>query len=437
MDIKHVKRFEETRLSRDEQKKLVSVIKENNFLAMCTPFDNDSIPLIVEDGFDIIKIASCSFGDWPLMEEISETNLPIVASTAGAELQTIDDVVVFFENRNKDFILQHCIGEYPTSYENMNLNQINFLKKRHQNVRFGFSTHEDPSDTNLVQMAIAKGAISLEKHVGTPTEDWSLNPYSSNLEQTRAWLNSARQALLACGEKECRYKPSEIEKKSLQSLQRGAFVKDEIVIGQQILESDVYFAFPPSDGQLTAASLSKYSTITAQDNFTQNSKILVENLKIENSKDILLTYVNKVITLIKDSAVVLPQKFELEISHHYGLKSFLDFGLSMVTLVNRDYCKKILICLPNQVHPEQYHLKKEETFNIIYGCVELTIDKMQHTLHVGDIVTILPGQRHEFVSTNGAVLEEISSTHIKDDSYYTDPEISKNLFRKSFVKWVF
>ena len=97
MDIKHVKRFEETRLTRAEQKKLVAVIKENNFLAMCTPFDNESIPMITEDGFDIIKVASCSFGDWPLIEEISATQLPIVASTAGAELETIDNVIVFFD----------------------------------------------------------------------------------------------------------------------------------------------------------------------------------------------------------------------------------------------------------------------------------------------------------------------------------------------------
>lgn len=436
LDVKHVKRFEETRLSRSEQKKLVSVIKENGFLAMCTPFDNESVPTIVNDEFKIIKIASCSFGDWPLIEEISKTDLPIVASTGGAKLQTIDDLIVFFDNRNKDFILQHCVGEYPTTYENMNLNQIDFLKSRHPNIRFGFSTHEDPNDTSLVQMAIAKGAISLEKHVGSPTKDWPLNVYSANLEQTRAWLNSAKEALIACGKINSRYKPSKVEEISLLSLQRGAFAKDKIKIGQKITESDVYFAFPPSDGQLTAANFSKYCTITARNDFIQDSLISVENLEIENHKNVLLNSVNKVIDLIKKSSVTVPQKFDLEISHHYGLEKFFDFGLSMITLVNREYCKKILICLPNQVHPEQYHLKKEETFNVLYGSVELTVDKMVNTLLPGDIVTILPGQKHKFVSPDGAVLEEISSTHIKDDSYYTDPEISKNLNRKSFVKWI-
>ena len=39
-----------------------------------------------------------------------------------------------------------------------------------------------------------------------------------------------------------------------------------------------------------------------------------------------------------------------------------------------------------------------------------------HQLKVGDVMTVLPDQRHEFVSHDGAVLEEISSTHQVDDS---------------------
>ena len=46
----------------------------------------------------------------------------------------------------------------------------------------------------------------------------------------------------------------------------------------------------------------------------------------------------------------------------------------MITMVNREYCKKILICLPGQLHPQQYHLKKEETFNVLHGTLKLTLD---------------------------------------------------------------
>ena len=47
-------------------------------------------------------------------------------------------------------------------------------------------------------------------------------------------------------------------------------------------------------------------------------------------------------------------------------------------------------------------------------------------MHAGDVITILPEIRHIFSTKNGCVLEEISSTHITDDSFYTDPEIGKN-----------
>ena len=434
-DVKHVKRFEETRLSRHEQRALVDSIKSHGYLTMCTPFDNDSVVTIQDDGFDIIKIASCSFGDWPLVEDVAKAGLPI-ASTAGADLSTIDNTILFFQNRGLEFIIQHCVGEYPTPLLNMNLNQIDYLKDRHPEVQFGFSTHEDPSDTRLVQMAVAKGAVSFEKHVGIPTEEFSLNLYSSDLEQTRAWLAAARDAKLACGELTARYKPTDEERNSLLALQRGAFLKAGIKKGQNITLGDVFFAFPPSEGQITAANFSKYDEIVAIEDLEQGQEIRPENVCVTNTKQQLMDVATEVMSLVDRSGVIVPQKFELEISHHYGLEHFRDYGLSMITLVNREYCKKILICLPNQKHPEQYHKLKEETFNVLYGELELRLDGRPYNLKVGDVVTVLPEQRHEFVSYDGAVLEEISSTHHVDDSYYTDAKISANYNRKSIVKWV-
>ena len=102
-DIKYIKRFSETRLDRDETRRLVDAIKANGFLAMCTPFDEPSVDLIVEDGFDILKIASCSFTDWPLLEKIVQTDLPIIGSTAGIECRDMDNVVSFMSHRDKGF----------------------------------------------------------------------------------------------------------------------------------------------------------------------------------------------------------------------------------------------------------------------------------------------------------------------------------------------
>ena len=45
------------------------------------------------------------------------------------------------------------------------------------------------------------------------------------------------------------------------------------------------------------------------------------------------------------------------------------------------------------------------------------------------------GRLREATSKNGAVIEEISSEHIKTDSYYIDKKISKNKNRKSLISF--
>ena len=82
-DVKYVKRFLETRLSAGDFLTLKNEAVRLGFLTACTPFDETSVDLVEAHGFDILKIASCSFTDWPLLERAARTSLPIVASTAG------------------------------------------------------------------------------------------------------------------------------------------------------------------------------------------------------------------------------------------------------------------------------------------------------------------------------------------------------------------
>ena len=43
----------------------------------------------------------------------------------------------------------YCGGEYPTPNSNLHLNQINYLISNYQNVRIGWSTHEEPNNYEL------------------------------------------------------------------------------------------------------------------------------------------------------------------------------------------------------------------------------------------------------------------------------------------------
>ena len=62
----------------------------------------------------------------------------------------------------------------------------------------------------------------------------------------------------------------------------------------------------------------------------------------------------------------------------------------------------------------------------IEGIVQVLDDFLEEfELKAGDVQTVLRGQKHSFTSKGGAIFEEVSTTHIKNDSYYDDPKISK------------
>lgn len=434
-DIKYVKRFSETKLTRVEFDSLIEEMRTQGFIPMATPFDEKSVDLIEEQALDIIKIASCSFTDWPLLERIVRSDKPIIASTAGAPLEEINHVVSFFRNRNKKFAILHCVGEYPTPDEHMNLSQLDLLKASFPDVCIGFSTHENPDNCDIVKLAIAKGAVVFEKHVGLVTEKYPLNNYSATPEQVENWLKAAQNALLLCGKADRSLLENPSEKTSLRSLRRGIFAKRPIKAGVTIQQDDIYFAFPPEEIQFTANDWSKYVQCTAIKDIPVDEAVSPVNAILLDQRETILKIAAEVKKMLNDSGVTFPGCKDLEISHHYGFDKFWEIGLTMLTVVNRAYCKKLLILFPGQKHPEQYHKVKEETFHVLYGSIQLELDGVPSTCWPGDVITVNPGVRHAFRSDEGAVIEEISSTHNTNDSYYTDPSIDTNRNRKTLLSF--
>lgn len=433
MDIKYVKRFSETYLKPSDFLKLKSEAEKLGFITMCTPFDEKSVDLVEKQDYSIVKVASCSFNDWPLLERVVQVNRPIIISMGGAELEEIDRVVSFFSHRDKSFAIMHCVGEYPTKEENLQLNQLTLFKNRYTNVAIGFSTHEEPDDFLPVQMAIAKGAQIFERHVGIKTDKYEMNAYSSTPEQIENWLKAAQRALIMGGLIEKRAPHSEKEMSDIRQFQRGVFVKESVKKGGLIDIKNVFFAFPNQPGQLVANDMSKYKNYYAKENIKKNGPVM--NIKTEDNREKVYEIVKGIDKLLKKGNIIFPNKVDLEISHHYGIEKFYKFGLCMITCVNRDYCKKLLVVFPNQIHPTQYHKQKEETFHILYGKFVVKLNGKKHTYGPGNIITIKPGVKHSFTSPNGGVLEEISSTHFVNDSFYTDKKIALNKNRKTFVSY--
>jgi N-acetylneuraminate synthase len=432
---KHIPRFLSTRLSREDFGRLFDEVKRQGLYTMCTPFDETSAGLIAEMGFDLIKVASCSAKDWPLIETVSETNLPVVLSTGGLEIGDVDNLVVFGEHRALNLALMHCVSIYPTPPEACNLLNIAMLRKRYPSICIGWSTHEDPNAVAPVQMAVAYGALLFERHIGVATDGIKLNAYSATPEQTDRWLEAWKlaQALAGSYERQAALKE---EAEALRSLQRGVYAKRPLKSGDLLEREDVYFAMPIEDGQLDSGRFGGGIVLTndiEQDRPLMESDAILPELS-DGQK--LKRYVHQIRAILNIAGIKLGPEFYVEYSHHYGIPNFGRTGCVLIDCVNREYCKKILVQLPGQSHPYHFHRLKEETFQVLWGEIFLDIDGEERLLRPGDTAVVLPGAWHKFRTERGCVVEEISTTHHNNDSVYKDPAINKlaREERKTVVK---
>lgn len=284
-DIESIKKFNDTKLSEDELFTLKNEITKQGFISICTAFDEDSVDLIEKQGYDIIKIASCSFCDWSLLEKIAAKNLPIIASTAGVKLDNISEVVQFFSKRDKKLSLLHCVAQYPTELRNLQLNQIDLLKLIYPQITIGYSSHEKPEHIDTVKMAIAKGAMVFEKHVGLDDYKGSINSYSATPEQIGQWLKYAKEAFDVCGISGERHEFAQSEIDSLRKLSRGIFASKDIKKGESINNSMILMAIPTCINQLLPSDFSQNIEFIAQTDIKANCPIFAADVKIVDARE--------------------------------------------------------------------------------------------------------------------------------------------------------
>jgi quercetin dioxygenase-like cupin family protein len=155
--------------------------------------------------------------------------------------------------------------------------------------------------------------------------------------------------------------------------------------------------------------------------------LLMSNISIPSNQErqVLFDAIHKIKGMLHEARIPLGTEFKTEFSHHYGIAKFPHTGATLIECVNRDYCKKLMIVLPGQHHPSHYHKKKEETFQVLYGVLEIIVENCRRKLYPGDTQLIQQGVWHEFWSEDGTIVEEISTTHHNDDSFYEDKEINR------------
>ena len=256
-DIRYINKTMKTKMSYDDYAQMVDAIKKAGCITMSTPFDEDSVDMCINLGIQIIKIASSDINDWVLIEKIATARKPVIVSTGGSSLKDIDDLVTFFENRNIPLAINHCVAIYPSEKDELDLNQIDFLRKRYPNNVIGFSTHEMNDDIESAMMiAYAKGARTFERHIDIETPDYPVSPYCSTPADLDRWIKAYQKAKVICGgSSDTKRIPPKKETEYLNALVRGVYAKRDFEVGEKLTDEDVYLAIPLQKGQISCREL--------------------------------------------------------------------------------------------------------------------------------------------------------------------------------------
>lgn len=280
-DIRYIKKTLDTKMTEDDYATLVKAVRQSGCIPMATPFDEKSVNLCVELGIPIIKIASSDLNDWFLIEKIAETRKPVIVSTGGSSLKDIDDLVIFFENRNVPLAINHCVSLYPSEDSELEMNQIDYLKNRYPNHVIGFSTHEYTDWTSSMLIAYAKGARTFERHIDIEMDGVPVSPYCSLPEQVDIWFKAFQKAKEMCGAPGTQKRmPPEREIKYLDALVRGVYAKRDLpegyILNHDRLNEDLYLAVPLQKGQISCRELMSGEILTRACN--KDEPIMIDSI---------------------------------------------------------------------------------------------------------------------------------------------------------------
>lgn len=112
---------------------------------------------------DRLKVASRDLTNLPLLAALAETKIPIILSTGMAGKKELDDALDVITRYHDNISILHCVSQYPTHPDNLNLRTITYLKKHYPQYTIGFSDHTIGISAPVV--AIGMGAEIIEKHI--------------------------------------------------------------------------------------------------------------------------------------------------------------------------------------------------------------------------------------------------------------------------------
>ncbi|MES2513952.1 MAG: N-acetylneuraminate synthase family protein [Bacteroidota bacterium] len=193
---------------------------------------------------DRLKVASRDLTNLPLLTALAETKIPIIVSTGMAGKQELDNAINVITKYNSNLSILHCVSQYPTQPQNVNLKTISYLQKNYPQFVIGYSDHTIGISTPTA--AVAMGAKIIEKHITLDRKMKGTDQAGSlGIDGINRMVRDIRVMEMSLGKEEIFIE--EGVKSSRVKLERSIASNRFIKAGDVITENDIHM-LSPGDG---------------------------------------------------------------------------------------------------------------------------------------------------------------------------------------------
>ena len=120
-------------LSYSDHISLINCCKKNKIKFLSSPFDKESIDLLIDLKLDTLKIPSGEITNLPYLKYIGKFSKSLILSTGMSTLDEVKNAVKILNKAGTPLhkiTILHCTTSYPTNIEDVNLNAMLTLKKK-------------------------------------------------------------------------------------------------------------------------------------------------------------------------------------------------------------------------------------------------------------------------------------------------------------------
>ena len=248
-DLERYKHFKKLELDISQYIEIAKICKKYKKKFSASIWDRDQIKPL-NKFIDIYKVGSGDILNFEIIRKILLTKKPLVVSTGLSKIDEIKKLVKFIKKnssyiKDKKLALLHCNTAYPTPINDVNLLEINKIKKTFK-LTTGYSDHTIGDSSILA--AYIMGAQIVEKH-------FSINPnkktfrdhqISFDKSQVNNYLRVIKNISKMISLKNNKKTKSEIKQKSEKSFRRSIYAKSIIRKGQKFNSNNIISLRPKS-----------------------------------------------------------------------------------------------------------------------------------------------------------------------------------------------